>query len=122
MADIKLTLSKDTCISREADYMEREKGLAYPLGKRPGRLNQAAGCISFFATTLSLVPRQWSSSSRREGQFSTTMVKNIWRRPGWWVKCTDMELPLRREGFRGFRYVREDEQERFEEAFAWPEE
>lgn len=123
MADIKLALTKDKCISREAEYMKEQGGLYYPLANEPQEAEQ--GCWVYFILRAHLVARakavefvEFKGDQKR--QLLDSNGKDIWK-PGWKVKCTDMELPLRSEGgFESFRYVREDERERFEEAFAWP--
>ena len=125
MADIKLALSKDKCISREAEHVNKQGGLYYPLHTRPTEADP--GCWVYFILRHHLVARARAVEFVKfeEDQKRPLLDyngKDIWK-PGWKVKCADMELPLQSKGgFEGFRKVREGERERFEGAFAWPEE
>ena len=123
MADIKLTLSQHKCISREAEHMEEQGGLLYPLHTKPKETEP--GCWVYFILRGHLVARAKAIEFvklMQRTQVCDYDGKNLWKRPGWWVKCAGMELPLPSPGgFRGFQIVRGDEQQRFEWAFDWLE-
>jgi hypothetical protein len=124
MADIKLTLSQDKCISREVEHMMEQGGLYYPLNELPKERKQVRWVYFILRNRLVARAKVVEIEEFNEGQRRPILDyggKDIWK-PGPWVKCADMELPLRSKGFEGFRYIREDEQKRFEEAFAWPKE
>lgn len=122
MPDIKLTLSKWKEIGRENAYMQQQQGLSYPLPYRPRRA--APGCRVYFilrnelAARCTVMPNGFAEL-RQIQQMLDYKGNDIWR-PGWWVKCFNMELqnaPIPSPGFQGFRYVTDAERPAFEAAF-----
>ncbi len=125
MADIKLTLPQDKCISREAEYMRERGSLYYPLHQKPEEPEQVRWVYFILRDRLVARARALECKEFKAGEGGPLPDydgEDIGK-ARWKVKCTDMELPLRTEGgFPGFRYVRGFEHWLFEGAFAWPEE
>jgi len=132
MADIKLTLSQNKAlrspsIDEEAGWMEQEGPIYYTLGaNRP--LHAEAGCWVYLIRGGGLVARAKADEIRQrdnlEDRYTYTGVATSTKEGVWEVACRRMykaheRLPL--EGFQGFRYVTDEEQEAFEGAFLAPE-
>jgi hypothetical protein len=124
MSDIKLTLSTDPTkrapsIEAEARWLEEEGPLWYPLPNRP--LKARAGCWVYFIRGGKLVARARASSFDPPSNAPTvTYTGRPTNHDSWAVRIEEMELAKIRldySGFRGFRYVTDEDLVAFERAF-----
>jgi hypothetical protein len=126
MADIKITLSTDpltrsSTIQEEAAWLNEAGALFYPLHVKPTQASK--GCWVYFIRDGKVVggarARRFVEWRTKNKEVSYTGVRL--GKPGWRVAISPpMQLakrPFAHEGFQGFRYVKVDEQARFESAF-----
>ena len=126
MADIKLTLSKDTRrrapnIESEARRLKDEGVLYYELHTKP--LRASTGSWVYFIRGGKLVARarvgsiRWMSS----GELGRSYTGELSSHDGWRVEVkAPMQIAavaIRHESFQGFRYVRPDEEAAFKRVF-----
>ncbi len=124
MADIKVTLSADPekrteSIIQEAKWLEKEGALWYPLQGRPKKADP--GCWVYFIREGELAARAKSESfDPPSGEQMYGFKGKPEKRDTWKVRVSKMELAkkhLSYKGFQGFRYVTNEEKEKFEKAF-----
>jgi len=124
MKDIKVTLSqrpeRAPNIEAEAEWMEEEGELWYPLGRNKP-LEAVVGCWVYLLRDGHLVGRARAEDFEHfERSPSYTYSGEPGQLNGWEVKCVEIEVATRRPkhtGFQGFRYVSDEEQAEFAEAF-----
>lgn len=124
MRDIKLTLSRRPerapNIKAEAEWMQQEGELWYPLGRNKP-VEADVGCLVYFVRDGHLVGRAYAEEFRHfERSASYTYSGEDHQLNGWEVKCITIEIATHRpahKGFQGFRYLTDAERSEFEAAF-----
>lgn len=127
MTDIKITLSQDDDIyaadpSTEASFMSSHGPLYYPLPTKPRQAEE--GCWVYFIFRNKLVARARAVAFTRGTNIKSSLYtyRNVQQSPASTeVQCSKIELATKPiptpGGFQGFRYVKAEEQQAFEDAF-----
>jgi hypothetical protein len=128
MRDIKLTLSQDDSTyaadpNIEAQFMQMQSDglLYYPLHTMPRQTR--AGCLVYFIYDDHIAARaeavDFVDGSQLPSPLYTYQGKGLPQPPAY-VACKNLELvkkALLHRGFQGFRYVKPEEVQAFEDAF-----
>jgi hypothetical protein len=126
MADIKLTLSKDTKkrspdVKSEARWLKKMGLLYYELHTKP--LRASAGCWVYFIRDGKLMARAKARDFRKmtKDELGGSFTGELADHDGWRVGIKPpmhiASRPVPHRGFQGFRYVRPDERAVFARAF-----